>query len=124
MITKELLSSVLGKQVVKFKVKPRTVAVKYMKYGKSISGNEYQTIERVFINKYELAAKCKEWARHNEFWINSWLTMDKREANNGGCESGHTHKDINSGIIFCKTEPEAIFKACQWILENKELKDD
>jgi len=122
MITKELLTEVLGKQVVKFKVKPRTVAVKYMKYGKSISGNDYQTIERLFINKYELAYKCKELALKYDIELLSTLGYCYIEYKN--YEDNNIYFEDYAKSFKADTEPEAIFEACQWILENKELKDD
>ena len=69
------------------------------------------------LNIYELAHKCKEWAMlesNNTTMINSAVT----EANMGIASI----RDDNGSILFCEvcdTEPEAIFKACQWILENK-----
>lgn len=71
------------------------------------------------INIHVLAHKCKEWAYKQGYVI----------------LSGHSAYGI--GVFFCSckgwlsenydkrieinhnTEPEAIFKACQWILENK-----
>ena len=70
------------------------------------------------INVFELAHKCKEWAKSKDFDIYS------------GYDS-----DIVDGMYFCTidrydisiirfaeysySEVEAIFKACQWLLENK-----
>lgn len=67
-----------------------------------------------YINIYELAHKCKEKAYSLGFDIYSDL--------NGAdvCHIGSNysiapfHHDV--------TEIEAIFKACEWILENKEIK--
>ena len=67
------------------------------------------------INIYELAHKCKEWALSKECELLSCI----RDENTSLC-------DIYSDVLDCKfthyanTEPEAIFKACEWIL--KELK--
>ena len=64
------------------------------------------------INIYELANKCKQWAIKNSYGI-----------------SVHTSEisgyivEINCGFdvtdFHNSSEPEAIFKACQWIMENK-----
>jgi hypothetical protein len=68
----------------------------------------------VEINVYELAHKCKEWALMHDFSIKS--TYD------------FTHTcfasvyGLQRGSYFnaqADTEPEAIFLACQWILDNK-----
>ena len=67
------------------------------------------------INLYELAHKCKEWAwkqdkEHITTTINTRKTL-----------TGLYKTCINDDIEwFAKTEPEAIFKACQWILEQKD----
>ncbi|MCK5538726.1 MAG: hypothetical protein KAI79_18015 [Bacteroidales bacterium] len=84
------------------------------------------------INVYQLMHKCKEWALikdyqlssskpivqddegkqvFNYWWIASLFVFD------GGYDSP---KQVLSSFIG-NTEPEAVFKACQWILE--EVKD-
>ena len=83
------------------------------------------------INIYELAFKCKKWAISNGFDVLS-----------GGLEQGkyscyldseleltHNEYKIDKYNISCETlsfyedtEIKAIFKACQWILKNKEQK--
>ena len=71
------------------------------------------------INIYELAHKCKEWAYKKGYILTPW----KRDGEWYGCEV----RDITSEDIVMingktytrsKLEPEAIFKACQWILEQ------
>jgi hypothetical protein len=39
---------------------------------------------------------------------------------NKGSESVATFYNKDFGVFCSETEPEAIFKACQWILDNKE----
>ena len=77
-----------------------------------------QSFDEFDINIYELAYKYKEWALAKGFKINSRLTgKDKNYAEILSCK--------NSAIIaffYEDTESEAIFKACEWILENKEDK--
>lgn len=80
------------------------------------------------INIHELAHKCKEWANTKGYWVHShgcWtLNGDKY------IESGSAFISLNSDIpnelfrIKLDTEPEAIFKACQWILNNKQASND
>ena len=71
------------------------------------------------INIYELAQKCKEWAYKQGYVI----------------LSGHSAYGIGAFFCSCKgwlsenydkrieinhnTEPEAIFVACQWIIDNR-----
>ena len=69
------------------------------------------------INIYELAHKCKEWAVIRQFY-NVASLLDY---------TGYTciiRQDpmtfLNTELRFrAGTEPEAIFKACQYIMENK-----
>ena len=89
------------------------------------SANE-KASDFIEINIYELAHKCKEWATENKYTILTenmypngyfaYVLSNKESIENYGylCE----HKVIED-IPHNKTEPEAVFKACQWILENK-----
>ena len=62
-------------------------------------------------NIYELAHKCKEWA-----WRKGYLLSSS-------CRNGDNYafcKVYQREIAFrCETEPEAVFKACEWILKNQ-----
>ena len=118
MISKELLSEVIG------------VDVRYM--SDEYDGNlvPYETREGwKTINIYELAHKCKEWALLNGFDIitveideqyviltpDDWQTTKK--------EKRGMSFVISSSFEAQNTEHEAIFKACQWILEDsKDIK--
>jgi hypothetical protein len=69
-------------------------------------------------NVYELAHKCKEWAMSKGFII---LTYGEAYYN------VDVHYKCNNSKIgrmafydTAQEEPEAIFKACQWILDNKD----
>jgi len=64
------------------------------------------------INIYELAHKCKEWALDKGYIIESYTFFDDRSENKGYARIGKYRFPL-------KTEVEAIFKACQWILKNK-----
>ena len=68
------------------------------------------------MNIYELAHKCKEWAYSKNYDIRSCLGVGVGYAwiFEGGA------KPIRD--FHCTSEQEAIFKACQWILENKDKK--
>ena len=106
MISKELLSEVLGKKV-------------DMIYTEDYLGHSFKPFIRPLygsfvdeVNIYELAHKCKEWAltKHNTY-LSSWT-----ESSQGVCEASTTNEDKD---FFAETEPEAIFKACEWILKDK-----
>jgi hypothetical protein len=100
MISKELLSYVLG-QCCKI---PESV-----EYNNLIYFCELQW-EKRSINIYELAHKCKEWAASRNIRLNSSLDH---------CDVWSSEFDECAHTSFAASEPEAIFKACQWILENK-----
>lgn len=66
------------------------------------------------INIYELAHKCKEWA-----WSKGYILRSETSEYTGCCVYRRGIKDgFITKNIQTDTEIEAIFKACQWILEN------
>lgn len=90
-----------------------------------------------FINIYELAHKCKEWAKYNELLGNSGYDLYTKHLKGINYPSAMKDKPLNKNydywICFYSRynhisstigqgirESEAIFKACQWILDNKE----
>lgn len=102
--SKELLSEVLDKgkgSITKIEYNPSKTIV------------EYEQLERYWnsINTYELAHKCKEWAHKLGFMVQSYQYNTKARVD--------LLKSCDIDEIFIEeTEPEAIFKACEWILEN------
>ena len=68
------------------------------------------------INIYELAHKCKEWA-----WSNHKLSIISGYTISGNIVANIMIKHMNMCEHHHKadTEPEAIFKACEWILKDK-----
>lgn len=106
-ISKELLSEVLGKDIGRVEVNDD---VEFW-WSKT---DTYCGI----INIYELAHRCKEWALTNGYIIASSLNNGSRI--HGFCA---VQKSTGGDIIYCSsenTEPEAVFKACQWLLINKD----
>ncbi len=78
-------------------------------------------INGVQYNIHELAHKCKEWAKTKGFYIQSYIPMVGDV--DGGVVFGHsTSSKIVEKHRFADTEPEAIFKACEWILNQKDEK--
>ena len=66
------------------------------------------------INIHELAHKCKEWALEQGYILKSRIF----DSNGGSsCQICKPVKDVE--YIEAETETEAIFKACQYILDNK-----
>ena len=78
------------------------------------------------INIYEFAFKCKEWAYTNKYRLSSGQhrlnTKQEHYINNQiasyFCSVYYITNDDSDIQIDANTEPEGIFKACQWILEN------
>ena len=74
------------------------------------------------INIHELAHKCKDWAWNKDFVLESFPitfdgeTMDARV----NVTKGKANSLFLSSDYFDEsTEPEAIFKACEWILSQE-----
>jgi len=113
MINKELLSEVFGKDVLwlEFTSEYGFDAIEYEVKDETQRGNRFQDI----INIHELAYKCKKWALNQDIVIFSFID-----------HCGDAFARLSSGVLpkiggtYCAdTEPEAIFKACEWILEQK-----
>ena len=92
----------------------------YIEYTSEVTGNPYNYITHDKINIYELAHLCKEWAVNlspNKHALSSyprWGDIRNYKKTNG---SYYICQHLVSGAQFeAETEPEAIFKACQWIL--------
>ena len=137
MISKELLSEVLDIPLQHIRYNGTTNHYKIFKENLfNWNSGDYGRWSNLEINIYELAHKCKEWAckkgysiisisdfdiRHDtidnydKYYFTAYINMNLFPELNKK-EYTHLH-DINSS-----TEPEAIFKACQWILDNKDIK--
>ena len=128
-ISKELLSEVLELEMNNYPIVTFT------------SNNSYITLSHrglvsadIRINIYELAYKCKEWAKSNLFsYMNigtiseTRAKLDLRTKFNFGIWRGYScnvvtiderHRTLHSTKCY-ESETESIFKACQWILDNK-----
>lgn len=109
MISKELLSEVLNEEVDVIDI--RTSIDDY-----SIPENEiryYPALATGYasINIYELAYKCKDWALSKGYILQSWYK---------NCICINITDDFNKNSYYGDSEVEAIFKACEWILDNEE----
>lgn len=119
MISKELLSAVLGIEIAN---------VKNM-IGSDLCFNNKEHGE--VINIYELANKCKEWAKNKGYYLLSGIYTynDKTDGTydclinqnfsyeDDGCHISRGESCLKSFNGF-NTEPEAIFEACEWILSQ------
>ena len=115
-ISKELLSEVLGINVMSEIREDDLCEDNILIYWDFFEkrGNEGRNI-----NIYELAHKCKEWAYRYGCEIASYKIQDSSEYR---CLIGHNTINFNSkkSGYYADTEPGAIFKACQWVLDNKD----
>ena len=106
MISKELLSEVLGSNI-------------YMKQDGYEGYMEHSNI-------YELAHKCKEWANkfsHKEEVVDKQVKLLSYTDRFGGhcrIKLFPAQPDETDVSFHADTEPEAIFKACVWILKQKQ----
>ncbi len=111
MISKKLLSKVLDLDIYKCQfANPRVTAY-------------FESAEQkkpMFINIYELANKCKLWAFNQKFpyCITSRIIDDGKGM--WEAETGYGFGVPSSVDFIADSEPEAIFKACEWILKEQE----
>jgi len=67
------------------------------------------------INIHELANKCKEWALTKDYHLTSYINLiDGLKV--WECNTMFDHEEI----FKATSEPEAIFLACQWVLNKKD----
>lgn len=110
-ISKELLSEVLKLNITYIERCNNSIIYKISVYDREEE-----------VNIYELAHKCKEWAFKYRYMIDSNISPTFKEVNNGivGTSLIYNLNNMESKRFQSDTELEAIFKACQWILDNKE----
>lgn len=88
----------------------------YIEYTSEVSGNPYNYVTHDKINIYELAHRCKEWALDLGYILYSNVYR-------GECYIDSRSFSDNTPVKFLsESEPEAIFKACEWILKQVEKK--
>ena len=123
MISKELLSEVLGiEHILECR---QSVNVFWVTDAKSHCG-------AIAINIYELAHRCKEWAfetkgvqiihaRKYGYGVGVVKYFSSIEVYNGHYLYNPSDElGTSTQVSFeADTEPEAIFRACQWVLDNK-----
>ena len=120
-ISKELLSEVLNYEVDAF------LGINKNEIDYTCCRDENEGYIDISINLYEFAFKCKEWAYTNKYRLSSGQhrlnTKQEHYINNQiasyFCSVYYITNDDSDIQIDANTEPEAIIKACNWILENR-----
>lgn len=108
-VSKELLSEVLGYAVSSIYIAPN---------GNFIEAQSKYRDERISI--YEFQHKCKEWAYERDFYIYSIFTF----AGEGACYVTKDNEVQKRLATFAgDSEPEAVFKATSYIMEQLKQKD-
>jgi hypothetical protein len=99
----EVISAVMGHDV------------EFIKY--TMNDMLYQNVPgcRSSINVYELAHMCKEWALRKCYELHSHIAYENDEYS--FCEARGL--DVNDREVFIDDdEPEAIFKATEWVYDS------
>lgn len=122
-ISKELLSKIENYRVDYFDMYDNNITY----YTNHLIGVDDNRVEENNVNIYELAHKCKNWAIEKGYCLRSCIH------DNGSNERFYSICEVltpsyDSSSLFdilhktteANTEIESIFKACQWILDNKE----
>ena len=126
-LSKELIGEVLGNNVVKVWTEGSNIL-----YTVLYTEGVHLASVNFSINKYELMHNMKQWALGQEYSITSGLAFaEKKLKEYYGDEFSIQHKafcnyerlnytfDDDRDFTKATTEFEAVYKACQWIKENK-----
>lgn len=120
MISKELLSEILDKNIVAddiSNIEPKDNKITFIEdYWDKDEGSGFYRSHT--INIYELANKCKEWAFEKGYTIIDYIDLDNDKfwtcrAYLNGLNDGFDWKEI-----YQPTSTISIFRTCQWILDN------
>ena len=124
MISKELLIEVLGIEVEKVSINGKVINYTVPNYEAEEDGEIIFIDLGMGINIYELAHKCKEWAFKLDYILESAFIPISGTFTASYCKIEKQFACQNNKKTFHgDTETEAIFKACEWIL-NKEREND
>ena len=129
------MSEVLEIEIVDYSINENQVRINQLWHEDNPLNRELELFNtsygcKVSINIYELAYKCKEWATDNKYTIltenmypNGYFAyVLSNEQSIEQCGYLCKHKVIED-IPHNKTEPEAIFKATSYIMEQLKQKD-
>jgi len=115
--SKELLSSVLGKEkedILSIRIVNNELQYYYKslyRLGCNLKISKHKDSIIISINIYELMHMMKEWAISKKVYILSNISFI------GG--TAHTIKGNENNLFSANTEFEAVTKACEWILEQQ-----
>ncbi len=105
MITNELMSEIIGNPISTVGIGGNKKSIFY--------GNGLSPLQK--INIHELAHKCKEWVLSDtEYSCSSGLSRGFTR-----CKIGDGYCMVGARFFFADTEPEAVFKGCEWILNER-----
>jgi hypothetical protein len=117
-INKSLLNEVLNKKFYKIEFAgfgtytcSNTLICRYIKDDENYSEQ---------INIYELAHKCKEWAFKQGYSLNVFNSNSNYHEVTPNTLAQNDEEWVEHPYSIASSEPEAVFKACQWILDNKD----
>ena len=110
-ISKELMSEVLNYEV------DTVLGINKNEIDYTCCRDENEGYIDISINLYEFAFKCKDWALKKEVMIHSSPTQKKEST--AIVQSFDMSKFYyGQNQFYALTEPEAIIKACRWVLVN------
>lgn len=122
MISPELLSAIYGYDIVDVIIEGEDVwPLVFVRLSRGEMVKENAPCCRFkSVNIHSLAHKCKEWASKSNYSLVSYFSLQSKK--------WFCIVDIDDGFMFhsdiyqeyAGSEPESIFKACQWILDKKE----
>lgn len=137
-ISKELLSEVLGQHIINYRFNGKGLF-----FNELLDENGLDRIGYGFIDVYELAHKCKEWAESKEWFLYPCRNFESGSKKFGCSILKPYYFDQNAHFspskerkfswllnideyderdYLASTEAGAIFLACEWLLKNKDLK--
>ena len=112
-LSKELLSAVFGKKIGKIEIKGVYLEYEHWENCINHQKQDISGYDITRINIYELAYKVKEWT-----YTTGITNLLSGQADHGRkCEFYNGFDEI---VLYADTEPEAIFKAGEWILNQQD----
>ena len=118
MISKELLSEALDARIDNFTAHDGVIYINRASVLDAYAIPKYGNFEKK-VNIYELAHKCKEWATKHKYMVSSLFRMDRNEIRWAESNAWKASMgEIAAKRFKANTEPEAVFKACEYILKE------
>ena len=121
MISKELLSEVLGVSVLDI-VNDRYTPSNTLQFEikKRMLDNSGIAVRE--INIYELAHECKVYAAERSYSLESSVHMKPKRSSVAGCQVHWRYESEDLPYFEADSEPEAVLKAFAWVLSNEETR--